>query len=427
MSRARATQSWASLWHRAGVQLRTANCVLAGVESARHQWGGKPESPLRHVCSRLLNSSVLDDPIDLVLVTGAGASCEFGVNQTRLPLMAEWSELVLRKLREVPGFVEAVGLTEGMTGEQFEDRLGGFLRSVVAFRDVRSLLGPLGQMLRCNAPATAGGANQQNTWDIWHEQALFQIDQVLGRLYESLYESFGAPNYDPALVRNAYANLLNQLGIDQHSRWVYATTNYDVIADAALESLGLTFDDGTRSPRFANSAERQFRVAGLLSVIDRDVPLLHLHGRVGWLVRSGPGRSGPYAVDHMTSWKSDFGVPLVMLPDPHKQPGDDGIIGPMWAEFRDALRRAKRVLVLGHSLHDAPLVEALKVPAEAGRLAVTLFGEPTTGEKMGDAAVVEQTLTERLPDAHRILTRFGPSYGPNPSTDMKGWLETTES
>ena len=38
----------------------------------------------------------------------------------------------------------------------------------------------------------------------------------------------------------------------------------------------------------------------------------------------------------------------------------------MWAEFREALRRAKRVLVLGYSLHDAPLVEALKVPAEAG-------------------------------------------------------------
>jgi hypothetical protein len=124
----------------------------------------------------------------------------------------------------VPGFAEAVGLTDGMTGEQFEDRLGWFLRSVLAFRDVRSLLGPLGQMLRCNAPATAGGANQNDIWETWHDQAVFQIDQVLGRVYESLYESFGAPNYDPGLVRNAYANLLNQLGIDQHSQWVYATT-----------------------------------------------------------------------------------------------------------------------------------------------------------------------------------------------------------
>ena len=168
-------------------------------------------------------------------------------------------------------------------------------------------------------------------------------------------------------------------------------------------------------------------MAGLLSLIDRDVPLLDLHGRVGWLVRSGSGRSGPSAVDHMTSWKNDFSVPLVMLPDPHKQPGDDGIIGPMWAEFREALPRAKRVLVLGHSLHDAALVDPLKVPAEAGSLAVTLFGEPTIGQKMGDAAAVEQTLRERLPDAHRILTRFGPSYGPSPSTDMKRWLETTES
>jgi hypothetical protein len=116
-----------------------------------------------------------------------------------------------------------------------------------------------------------------------------------------------------------------------------------------------------------------------------------------------------------------------MLPDPHKQPGNDEIIGQMWAEFREALQRAKRVLVLGHSLHDAPLVEALNVPAGAGRLAVTLLGEPTIGQKLGDADVVEQTLAERLPDAHRILMRFGPSYGPEPSTDMQRWLDATGS
>ena len=266
---------------------------------------------------------MLDDPIDLVLVTGA-ASCEFGVNQTRLPLMAEWSALILRKLREVPGFVEAVGLTEGMTGEQFEDRLGGFLRSVVAFRDVVWIA----RSARSDAPVQCArdrGRREppEHLGDMARAGAVPDRPGPWQALRVTVQE-LGAPNYDPALVRNAYANLLNQLGIDQHSRWVYATTNYDVIADAALESLGLTFEDGTRSPRFANSAERQFRVAGLLSVIDRDVPLLHLHGRVGWLVRSGPGRSGPYAVDHMTSWKSDFGVPLVMLPTRTSSRGTTG-------------------------------------------------------------------------------------------------------
>ena len=47
-----------------------------------------------HICPALFNVTVPDDPIDLVLVTGAGASCDFGVNQTRLPLMAEWSRLI---------------------------------------------------------------------------------------------------------------------------------------------------------------------------------------------------------------------------------------------------------------------------------------------------------------------------------------------
>lgn len=37
--------------------------------------------------------------IDLVLVTGAGASREFGVNHTRIPLMGEWSDALVEKIR----------------------------------------------------------------------------------------------------------------------------------------------------------------------------------------------------------------------------------------------------------------------------------------------------------------------------------------
>lgn len=379
-----------------------------------------------HICSALFNVTVADDPIDLVLVTGAGASCDFGVNQTRLPLMADWSALILRKLGGVPGFGEAVGLTDSMTGPQFEERLGEFLRSVTAFGGIKPLLGPLGQMLHANAPSTHGNLN--NTWEAWHSQAEHQISQILGKIYESLYENFSAPNIDAVQVRNAYANLLNQLGINERSRWVYATTNYDVIADAALESLGLKFHDGTDSPRFGNSAERQFRVTGLLSVIDRDVPLLHLHGRVGWLVRpgSGPGR-GPYAVDNLVNWTDSFGVPLVMLPDPRKEPGDDDIIGQMWTEFHEALRRATRILVLGHSLHDAPLVEALSESDVRGKIAVTLLGNPDIGELQADAQEVAAIIERSLPNAHRIIMRFGRDYGPRPSTEMERWLAATGS
>ena len=281
--------------------------------------------------------------------------------------MAEWSAVVLRKLREVPGFADAVGLANGMTGPEFEDRLGAFLQAFDALKRVRPLLEPLARMLQANAPSTVGNPN--NTWEAWHGQAVFQVEQAVGKIHESLYESFGSPNVDHVHVRNAYASLLTHLGIDEDSTWAYATTNYDLIADTALESLGFSFDDGTVSRRFGNVAERLFRVPGLLRVIDRDVPLLHLHGRVGWLVRSDPGRQGAYAVDNLENWTNSFGTPLVMLPDPAKQPGSVGIISEMWVEFGYALQRAKRVLVLGHSLHDAALIEAWPSPPPRTRWA----------------------------------------------------------
>jgi len=38
--------------------------------------------------------------IDLVLVTGAGASREFGLQGKPLPLMADWSEAIIKKLTQ---------------------------------------------------------------------------------------------------------------------------------------------------------------------------------------------------------------------------------------------------------------------------------------------------------------------------------------
>jgi hypothetical protein len=48
-----------------------------------------------------------------------------------------------------------------------------------------------------------------------------------------------------------------------------------------------------------------------------------------------------------------------MLPDPDKVYDKDDVINTLWREFALALRRAKRVLVLGHSLNDAFLLRSL--------------------------------------------------------------------
>ena len=39
--------------------------------------------------------------IDLVMVTGAGASRDFGVNGVKLPLMGDWSDALVKKLGAV--------------------------------------------------------------------------------------------------------------------------------------------------------------------------------------------------------------------------------------------------------------------------------------------------------------------------------------
>jgi hypothetical protein len=80
--------------------------------------------------------------IDVVLVTGAGASRTFGVNGVPMPLMGDWSDHLVGKLGPRMGYLDATGLRRGMSGEDFEARLGKFLQDVQAFRRIGSLLKP---------------------------------------------------------------------------------------------------------------------------------------------------------------------------------------------------------------------------------------------------------------------------------------------
>lgn len=47
--------------------------------------------------------------IDMVLVTGAGASKTFGMNGVPMPLMGDWSDHLVRKLSERMGYKDATG------------------------------------------------------------------------------------------------------------------------------------------------------------------------------------------------------------------------------------------------------------------------------------------------------------------------------
>src|SRR5947208_15743518 len=79
--------------------------------------------------------------IDRVLITGAGASCEFGIGGARLPVMTDWAESLVKKLvGSDSGYLGATGLSGGLSAQQFEERLGKFLRDVLAFSQLKNLV-----------------------------------------------------------------------------------------------------------------------------------------------------------------------------------------------------------------------------------------------------------------------------------------------
>lgn len=65
----------------------------------------------------------------LVLVTGAGASRRLGIDDSPLPLMADWSDALCAALNaKEADLAAACHLKTGMGGEEFEKNLGLLLR-----------------------------------------------------------------------------------------------------------------------------------------------------------------------------------------------------------------------------------------------------------------------------------------------------------
>ncbi len=103
---------------------------------------------------------------------------------------------------------------------------------------------------------------------------------------------------------------------------------------------------------------------------DGTIPHLHLHGAVGWYVEDGR-----IVVEAGDRPFDDRRIPAVLYPDPDKDPNDATGWGAhaVWEVLRGALSDATHVLVLGHSLNDRPLVEALAECAEV-RAGAPKFG-----------------------------------------------------
>ena len=352
-----------------------------------------------------MNGLETDRDLDLVSVTGAGASRSFGV-EGPFPLMADWAAALVTRLRDKPmQSTEAqrgvLPLRDDMTGPEFETTLGLFLGQVRAFDDVKALLKPSLEIfgISPNLNMTAGGGGSELA--LWYDQTKALLDELLEVLNESLYEQF--------------AGRVDAIRVRPGSPILVATTNYDIIAQTALSALGFLVDWG-RPPQLLNtSSEEPLRVERLLGGLPRYLPVLHLHGKVGWYSRPN-GEVWDYV---NTNYSRQWGTPVVMWPDDRKDAAAYGaqlVINELWDHFRNALRRARKVLVIGHSLNDSFLVQAIRHNVPPERLAVTSLSTPPSRNS-----------------EHRVAFNLGAkvlpiSFGPKPSgvDELANWSGTID-
>lgn len=309
---------------------------------------------------------------DLLLVTGAGASRNLGTGESKMPLMKEWASALCRQLEEEePGLAPACGLDPEFDGPQFEEAIGELLQWD-RMRYLEERFQPLALSGFTGAPIGKLEEARKRTTE--------RLKRFRAGLDRTLYTQFGQKAVDDGKAERAYEFLLNQL---DPQVFAVATTNYDRSAESALLGLGHTVVNGFvgRPPRrqvFTPSALAEQRGAG--------TTLLHLHGAVGWYERDGE-----VILDNA---EEDFdpsrGAPVVLYPDPDKKPAEAAIVSELWQEFEIMVNEASSILVIGHSLHDEPLVEHLASVGGNRPLAVSCHSK-------GDKERVRQCLPAALP------------------------------
>lgn len=332
-------------------------------------------------------------------------------------MMGEWCDELVTKLLE-KNYLGAVGLHRQMEPTKFEEQLGRFLREVVAFSQVKMVV-----TTSKNFPQAAGTEALQSSTvlESWYENTKFHLGQIVEEIRVCLYEQFAERRHDPQRARDAYAGLLPALGINPSSQWVYATTNYDIVGETALGLVGFHPDAGDLAPG-GTGGETPVQVDGLLNGLPRFTPVLHLHGRVGWYRRNTPGAEASVYSAPVTRHQPGFGVPIVMLPDPEKAYDSDPIINSIWTQFIEALQRAQKVFVLGHSLNDRQLASAIRDNVPAERVAITVLASQERRDEFD--ASTQQARDEfkaDFPGAWLVPIRFGEAEFYTPA--VQTWLE----
>lgn len=317
--------------------------------------------------------------MDTLLITGAGASRNLGKGSSVLPLMRDWAGTLCEALdSKESGLAQACGLDPAFDGPQFERALGDLLEWD-RVRPLEKKFEPLALRNFNGPPKEKVRQARQMTGE--------RLINIKDAIHSTLYSQFSHEAVDDEKAEHAYGSLLSQLG---RPSLALATTNYDRSAESALLRLGYQIVNG-----FAGDPPRRkvFEPSSLAEMRGQGVTLLYLHGAVGWYERGGE-----VVLDNAEEgFDSGRGSPVVLYPDPGKKPSENVIVAELWQELEFVVENAKRILVIGHSLHDQPLVGVLRKKKRGQKLAISCYD-----------ADDQKRVNRLLPDALPFKLNFGP-------------------
>jgi hypothetical protein len=309
-----------------------------------------------------------------------------------MPLMGDWSATLCGALDErETGLAAACGLSPDSSGPEFEANLGMLLHWERAQQFADRFIG-------LGGPHPGGHTTLAQEAIDNARSRLAVMKEVLN---QTLYAEFGLDQIDDERAHMAYGGLLSLLGDPE---LIVATTNYDKSAEIALAGLGHTVQMGF-VPRAGRTPILQ--PLGMVRNQRTETVVIHLHGAVGWYERNG--RIEEHYADQ--PYRAEQGTPVVLYPDPDKEPIGNGTVSVLWTEFRHAIAWADHILVLGHGLNDRALIREL---ARAGntQIAVTYHTGWST----------RPNVRASLPEAMALSCNFGPEPLFENELQLKAWM-----
>lgn len=241
----------------------------------------------------------------------------------------------------------------------------------------------------------------------------------MARIY-LVYREFGRLSINTEKARSAYGGLLDKLGFPE-ARVVFSTTNYDTSIEVGLQAIGTIPNDGFPP----TSWERPFLTP--VGMVDWDsghkgsVPVLHLHGAVGWYFEP-KGQIARQYPDQ--SYNPSLGVPAILPPDPNKEPTSSPFVGVIWSEFIRALQGSTHVLILGHSLNDRALMKTVFKEGRHALKGLAVHSVGLTAPIKSEEELVGAWIDPQDPRIFLIPTEFGPKPGFSESA-FQEWVDAS--